>query len=410
MHCPGNQIRFRQPLGKKKVSESPARAVDWTDWRGPQRDGRVPWLPAKLPAKPNILWENKLAAKTLGGIAATRELVLYSDRELNDTSDAFHCADADTGKVLWSHVYPAPGSLDYGNSPRATPLIHGDLVFVAGAFGYLACLELKTGKVIWEMDIREDFGAKDERKWGMCSTPLIVDNKLIINPGGKDASLVALEPRTGKVIWKTPGKAASYGNFIAGTFGGKKQIVGHDLDSLGGWDPATGKRLWELVPPLPGDFNVPTPISVGEHLLVTTENNRTRLYAFKADGTIQPEPIAVNKTLHPDTLTPVAVGGRLLGIQKRLYCLDLKDKLKTLWSHDDPAFNKFASFIADEERLLVVSLEGEIVLLDAQAKEYKELGRWQMFQEEQAGYAHPAVVGTRLYLRGNASVVAIEMK
>ena len=267
MHGAGDEKRlcaFR--LWKKKVADGPlnpspkgngeTNIQEWTAWRGPNADGRVKWLPDKLPAKPTIVWEKRLTAKSLGGVAATRDYVLYSDRQLNDTVDVFFCVDAKTGKDVWSHTYPAIGTLDYGNSPRATPLIHGDRVFLASAFGNLFCLELKTGKIVWEKDLIDEFKSKDERKWGLCSNPLVVDDKLIINPGGADASLVALEPKTGKVIWKTPGRPASYGNFIAGAFGGKRQIVGHDLDSLGGWDIATGNRLWEVKPKRNGDFNV----------------------------------------------------------------------------------------------------------------------------------------------------------
>jgi outer membrane protein assembly factor BamB len=350
-----------------------------------------------------------LSGKTLGGVAATREVVLFSDRELNDTTDVFYCVEAATGKDLWSHTYPAPGMLDYGNSPRAMPIIHGDLVFLASAFGDLFCLELKTGKVVWEKNLRDEFKATDERKWGMCSHPLIADGKLIVNPGGKDASLVALEPKTGKVLWKSPGRPASYGNFIVGTFGGKRQIVGHDSVSLGGWDVTIGERLWEVVPPRRGDFNVPTPMQVGEQLLVTTENNGTRVFKFKAGGVIDPEPIASNKQLAPDTHTPVVVGSRVFGMHQRMHCLDLKNALKAIWTSDDRAFENYASIIATEDRLLVTTLEGEVLLLDAKADTMRELGRWRLFPDEQAGYAHPALVGSRLYLRGNMSIVCIEL-
>jgi len=390
---------------KKKVTD----IQEWTAWRGPKADGRVLWLPDTLPAKPKIVWEKRLTAKTLGGVAATRDFVLFSDRELNDTVDFFYCVDAATGKDLWSHTYPAPGMLDYGNAPRATPLIHGDLVFLASAFGHLFCLEMKTGKVVWEKELRDEFKATDERKWGMCSNPLLVDGKLIVNPGGKDASLVALDPKTGKVLWKTPGRPASYGNFIVGTFGGKRQIVGYDLDTLGGWDIATGKRLWELTPQRRGDFNVPTPIQVGEQLFVTTENNGARLYQFKANGTIDPESIAATRQLGPDTHTPVVVGSRVFGIHQRFHCLDLKNGLKPIWTSDDRAFDNYGSIIATEDRLLVVTLEGEVLLLDARSDKLSEKGRWRMFPEEQAGYAHPAMVGTKLYLRGNMSIVCVEL-
>ena len=77
----------------------------------------------------------------------------------------------------------------------------------------------------------------------------MVDDKLIVNPGGKDAGLVALDMGTGEVIWKTPGEPAAYASFVSASFGGERQIVGYDKTSLGGWDLATGERLWTLVPP-----------------------------------------------------------------------------------------------------------------------------------------------------------------
>lgn len=270
-------------------------------------------------------------------------------------------------------------------------------------------MELKTGKVLWEKELREEFKAKDERKWGVCSNPFLVDGKLIVNPGGKDASLVALEPKTGKVLWKTPGKPASYGNFIAGMFGGKKQIVGYDLDSLGGWDIDTGKRLWEIVPPRRGDFNVPTPIAVGDSFFVTTENNGSRLYRFKARGIIDPNPVAVNKQLAPDTHSPVIVGSRVFGIHQRMHCLDLKNGMKEIWSSDVDLFQSYGSIIATEERLMVFNLLGDVALLDAKSDKLRELGRWRLFPDEQTGYAHPALVGSRLYVRGNMSIVCIDL-
>jgi outer membrane protein assembly factor BamB len=346
----------------------------------------------------------------LGGVAATSEHVLVSDRELNDTVDVFRCLKAADGKEAWSHRTPAVGNLDYGNSPRATPLIHDGLVYLFGAFGDLTCVELATGKSKWSINIRDEFDANDERKWGMCASPLIADGKLIVHPGGKDAAIVALDPKTGKAVWKTPGKPAGYGSFIAAKFGGVLQIVGHDMETLGGWDAKTGKRLWTLKPDRGGDFNVPTPIVVGDKLLVTTENNGTRLFAFKSDGTIDPKPVAMNKKLAPDTHTPVMAGDRVFGVWNRLYCLNLKDGLKELYDESNTAFSGYCSVVATDTRVLIVPRSGELILLDATAKEYTELGRLAVFGKEEKGvYAHLALVGTRVYLRGTASITCIDI-
>ncbi|QJW98992.1 hypothetical protein FTUN_6588 [Frigoriglobus tundricola] len=347
----------------------------------------------------------------MGGVAATSEHVFVSDRELNDTVDVFRCLKAADGKEAWGHRTPAVGNLDYGNSPRATPLIYNDRAYLLGAFGDLACIEVRTGKAVWALNVRDEFDAADERKWGVCDSPLIADGKLIVAPGGKGAALVALDPKTGKPVWKAPGKPTGYGSFIAAKLGGVFQIVGHDAETLGGWDAKTGTRLWAVKPERRGDFNVPTPIVVGDRLLVTTENNGARLFAFNANGVIDPKPVAVNKRLTPDTHTPVVAGGRVFGVWNRLYCLDLSAGLKELYSESATAFSGYCAAVATDSRVLVVPRSGELILLDAAAAEYSELGRVTAFGKDEKGvYAHPAFVGTRVYVRGHSSIRCFELE
>src|SRR5256885_9550403 len=107
----------------------------------------------------------------------------------------------------------------------------------------------------------------------MSSTPVLVDDLLIVNPGGTNAALAALDCLTGRTRWTAPGSPAAYSAFICGEFGGRRQIVGYDQKSLGGWDVKTGMRLWRLLPAVQGDFNVPTPIAADSGLIVSTENN-----------------------------------------------------------------------------------------------------------------------------------------
>jgi outer membrane protein assembly factor BamB len=368
------------------------------------------WLPDKLPARTDPIWETSLSAPGLGGVAATAEFVFVSDRELNDTVDVFRCLNATDGKEKWAHRTPAIGNLDYGNSPRATPLIHNGFAYCLGAFGDLACLDVKTGKAQWAINLRDEFDVTEERKWGVCDSPLIADGKLIVAPGGKETSLVALDPKTGKPVWKTPGKVPGYGSFISATIHKTQQIIGYDAETLGGWDAKTGKRLWTLKPERGGDFNVPTPIMVGDKLLVTTENNGTRLFAFKSDGTLDPKPVATHKRFAPDTHTPVVVGDRVFGVWNRFYCLNAKDNLKEVYDESATAFSGYCAVVASESRVMVIPRSGELLLLDATANEYTELSKWKPFGKDEKGvYSHPAFVGTRMYLRGSASIVCLEL-
>lgn len=336
--------------------------------------------------------------------------MVIGDRDLSDSADEFRCYRASDGEPLWTISYPAPGNLDYGNTPRATPLIHGEWAFLQGAFGDLRCAKLATGEVLWLKNYAIDFGSTADLAWGFCPAPLLVDGKLIVNPGATSASLAALDPASGKVIWLAPGDLPAYGSFIAAKLGGVLQVIGHNRESLNGWEAATGKQLWELKPTEPDDFNVPTPIAYRGKLIVASENNGTRLYAFDEQGAINPSPAMVNEELAPDISTPVVVGKKLYGLWGDLYCLDLKEGLKTDWTASDSSFRIYGSLIACRDRLLIAGASGEILLLDAAAKRYRLLSRLAVFDNNDAElYSHPAIVGSRLYLRGEDQLVCLEL-
>ncbi|HND56525.1 MAG TPA: PQQ-like beta-propeller repeat protein, partial [Pirellulaceae bacterium] len=349
----------------------------WPDWRGAARDGRVKQLPATLPATPRIVWRRPLGSPGLGGVSATMRHVFVTQRELNDTTDVFCCLDAATGEEVWRHAHPAIGQLDYGNSPRATPIVSGDSVYLQGAHGTIHCVDAATGELRWQFDMWSEFDVAPTPKWGACATPLLVDGKLIINPGAKLVSLAALDAKTGAIIWRTAGEEAGYGSFIVATLGGKRQIVGHDTNSLGGWDVATGKRLWRLAPPKPGDFNVPTPIVVGQELIVLTENNGTRRFRFDDQGKVIARPVATYDDLKPDTQSAVVSGSRLIGAGAGLHCLDLKQGLESVWVADEAEFHVHTSLIADDRRVLALTLHGGLMLIDSQSDNPRVLGRMQ---------------------------------
>lgn len=347
----------------------------------------------------------------MGGIAATQKYVLIGDRDLMDQNDVLRCYSAVDGEPLWTFSFPAPGYLDYGNTPRATPLIDKDRVYLQGAFGNLYCVALDTGRIVWTKNYKIEFGATAELAWGTCASPLIVDNKLIINPGAPDASIVALDPKDARVLWKTPGDIPAFGSFVAGKLGGVQQVIGHDDESLGGWEVATGKRIWKYIPNIDDDFNVPMPMIYGDKLLVTSENNATRLYQFGDNGIIDPEPVSVNDDLASDIATPIIVGDRAYCCWGELFCLDLKDDLATRWSVSEKSYSVYGSIIAYGERLLVVGASGELILVNAVADQYEEVSRLSIFDNPDAElYSHPAMVGSRLYMRGENELVCVELR
>jgi outer membrane protein assembly factor BamB len=396
-------ISSQSPGGAKTGARS-----DWPDWRGPGRDGHVPRLPERLPATAKYVWKKAAMTGGLAGLSASDGKLILAERDFADERDVYRCLNANNGELVWLAQFSAPGQLDYGQSPRATPVIHKGRAYLLGAFGDLRCVNMSNGKVVWQRNLPREFKA-ELPTWGMCCTPLIVDDMVIVNPGGTNASLVALDCVTGRTRWATPGLPAAYSAFICGEFGGRRQIVGYDQHSLGGWDVKTGKRLWQLVPPTEGDFNVPTPMAVNGNLLVATENNGTRLYQFDSSGIIIPKPAAASAELSPDSSSPVVTCGRIFGSYAGLRCLDTQNGLKEVWRREDNSLGDYSTLIADDERVLVITLHGELILLDGKANECAIISRLRMFEDEVEVYSHPALVGTRLYARGGSSVVCMDL-
>ena len=388
-------------LESSKGFVKPLGQAAWPDWRGHNRLGQAPTLPRQLSEKLQKIWSAKLTGPAVAGPAATVNRVIVPDKIQSGTHDLFRCLNTADGSEVWRLEYEADRELDYSNSPRATPVIHEGLVYLHGALGDLHCVQLDTGAVVWRTNFYREYGGK-LLAWGSSSPPLIVGNKLIINPGVPDASVVALDRKTGKLIWKTPGHAAAYSAFVFGELGGRWQIIGYDSASLGGWDPSTGKRLWQHVPNEGADFNVTTPLIHEGQVLLATENNATRLHRLLKNGLLDDKPVMVNASLAPDTCSPVIVADRVFATAYgEMYCLDLKDNLKTVWLAEDDMFYDHSNVIGGRGRVMVWTQSGDLLLLDAAANEFKPLRRLRPFGDGKVdSMSHPAIVGNRLYLRG----------
>jgi len=386
-------------------SEGIYSADGWPDWRGADRSGLSQDIPAMLAAVPTLMWRKELTGQGLSGPTISGRSLLLSDRDKADQRDIWRCLDADTGRELWKLDYPAAGKLDFSSAPRASAVIRDERVYLLGAYGHLHCVRLDNGKVIWKRNLISDFQA-ELTAWGCSATPLLVGNKLVVNPGAPAASLVALEAGSGKLLWQTPGEPAAYASFIHTRLGGVDQIVGFDAISLGGWNPDNGQRLWRLVPPTEGDFNVPTPVASDGQLAVVTENNSTRRYLFDDAGWARPETVAVFDDLASDTVSPVVMDGLLLGCSAgKFHALDLRDGLKALWQIQDPIFEDHVSLIAGQQRVLVLGQAGELLLLKATREGGAIVSRVKLFADPKTEiWSYPALVGRRFYVRTQSAL------
>ncbi len=382
---------------------------DWPGWRGLHRDARVAWLPEQLPDAAEFAWSAGLTSDGIGGIAVAADCVVVASRDALDQRDIIQCFGQESGDELWRHGYEAPGKLDYGNSPRATPLIDGGNVYTLGAFGQLTCIELESGIVLWQRSLNRDFAAA-ELTWGHAGSPLMVNDQLIVQPGGKEASLVALDPESGETLWQSAGAAASYSSLVPAPHAGGIQVIGFDKTTAGGWDAATGKRLWTIEPDVAGDFNVPTIIVDGSRLVLASENNGTRIHHLDANGHAGAEPAGASPDLAPDTHSPVIVNGFVVGVWNDLFALRLDDEFQTAHSLQDNAFFANTSLIAGPDRVLALSEQGELLLVGVGADGLRLLDRLALTDEKLRILAHPALAGDSLFARLGSKLVRLDLK
>jgi hypothetical protein len=152
-------------------------------------------------------------------------------------------------------------------------------------------------------------------------------------------------------------------------------------------------------------------VIIGKQLLLAGENNATRLHRFDADGKLVPEPVLKNGDLAPDTCTPAIARGRVFSTAYgELFCLDLADGLKTVWRQPEEMFHDHANILASEDRILIWTASGDLLLLDASADEYRPLSQIRPFEEKHPdSLAHPAFVGDRIYLRSSKELVCFKL-
>ena len=371
-------------------------------------------LPDRLPEKAVVRWRRALGAQSLGGMAGDGQRLIVSDKDAAAVSDVWRCLDAWDGKPVWEIAYPAPGKMDYTGAPRATPVIAGGRVYLLGAFGDLLCGEMATGKVVWRCNLIKRFGGKLP-VWGFCGTPLVIGDTVVVQTAAPKAALVALDRMTGRERWRAAGDEPGYGSLIHTHLGGRWQIVGHEARALCGWDPESGRRLWQVVPQEPHDFNVPTPERVGDLLLAATENNGTRLYAFDGGGVIRPEPVFASGALSPQTATPVRAGTWLWGQDgEGLHALALDRALRPVGAWTDGMFKNHVSLVADGLRVLAVTQSGEVFLFASGADRAVAPKGLKVFGDRPDGaltevWSFPAVMNGCLYLRSQDEVVCLAL-
>lgn len=387
-------------------------AGDWPGFLGPGRDAvsTETGLLQSLPRQgPPVVWRKEVGQGYAGPVIAGQTLILF---HRVGTDDVVEALDAASGKERWKFTYATryQDDLGKGDGPRSTPLIARGLVYTLGAEGQLHCLDLETGKKVWSRSLNTEYRPR-KGFFGVGTSPLIEGELLLVNVGDKEAGIVAFDRKTGKEVWKATDHEASYSSPIAATIDQTRHVFFFTREGLVSLDPKDGKvrfsKRWRSRQH--ASVNAATPVVAGEQLFLSAcYGTGAILLRVRKDGV--DEIWSNDESLSNHFTTSIHRDGFLYGFDgrqeegARLRCVELKTG-KVRWSREGLGCG--CMLLADGQ-LLILSEQGELVLVEATPEAYREKARAAVLKGPCR--APLALAEGRLYARDNQQLVCWNVK
>jgi outer membrane protein assembly factor BamB len=383
--------------------------VAWPQFRGAKRDGNVPGivLDADWVARPpKEIWRKKVGPGWSSFSVAGNRLFTQEQR---GQKELVACYDAKTGAERWIHESPARFSEAMGGvGPRATPTLDDHGLYALGATGVLVCLDPLTGALKWERDLTSDARPLPPY-WGFSSSPLLVEDKVVVYAGGKDdKGIVAYNRQTGKPCWSAPAGDHSYSSPQLAKLAGRSVILLLSNTGLAAIDASTGKTAWTYDWKFE-NYRALQPLLVGGStvLLGTGMGMGTRRIDLASDkGAVDFKEQWTTLDMKPDFNDFVAYNGYLYGLDHNiLCCLDLTTG-KRKWKNGRYG-NGQILLLPDAGQLLVLSEAGDLVLIRATPDKLDELARHKVLDGKT--WNHPVLVGNRAFVRNAEEAACFEL-
>jgi outer membrane protein assembly factor BamB len=398
-------------------------AADWPQWRGPERNGisKETGLLKQWPKDgPKLLWQvNDIGYGYSTPAVVGERLYLVSNQGVDN--EFVQALEVKSGKRIWAQRIGNVGEqkqVPNYTGARSTPTVDGEHLYALSSDGDLACLETATGKVRWQKNVRTEFGG-EPGKWAYAESPLVDGDAVVCAPGGKEASILALNKKTGEVIWKTAvpgGGMAGYASTIIVEAAGVKQYVQFLKQGVVGVDAKTGKFLWHYgkTADTAIGMNMQTPVA-GDGLIYSAARPGGGLVRLKADNNgVAAEQVYLERTLPNNIGGAVRVGGYLYGTGSGdLVCAEFSTGA-VKWR--DKCIGAAAVCFADG-CLYLHGEEGEVALVEASPQAYAEKGRFtppdqpkHVRGRQEKAWSYPVVANGRFYIHDVGTIWCYDVK
>jgi outer membrane protein assembly factor BamB len=392
-------------------------ADDWPQFLGPVRNGTSAetGLLGKFPAGgPQVLWKTPLGVG-MSGVAVQRDSLLTMFQD--DATQYVACLNSQTGKLLWKTAVDPTYLNAMGNGPRATPTIVGELAYALTGGGSLVSVNLNAGEVRWKTELTKAVSGKSA-EYGNASSPLVVDDVVIVQFDGADCCVVACHAKTGKVQWQAGAGTAGYSSPTIMTLNGTKQVVVFAGSEVLGLSPADGSVLWQHPYVTDYDCNIATPLRVGEDrvLVSSGENHGSEILEIAGDPaamTARSVWKSQGKTsvLRAEWQTPLLLDGHLYALDNsgsagpitNLVCVRLSDG-KQLWN--ERRFGK-SNFTFADGNLYFSTMKGELVVGTVDPDGFTETARHSLLEMTRQA---PVIANGLLYQRDDKHVLCLDLR
>ncbi len=406
------------------------KSQDWPDWRGINRDGT--WSESGLVEKFDSdelspKWSVSIGSGYSGPTVSNGKVYVTDLIKKPSQTEGILCFDEETGTKLWEFRYPCEYTgVGYPAGPRASVVLVDGKAFSLGTMGNLFCFDAAKGNVIWQKDLNKEYEIRMPT-WGISATPLVIDNKIILQiSGSNNACVIALNKDTGKEIWRNLEDIAAYSAPIIIEKNGVQVVVIWSENSVSGLNPVTGEIYWRIPWNVGSGMSIATPVLYKDHiflscfysgsLLLKLNNNYTT-----AEKVWQRSGESERKTdaLHCVMNTPVIIEGYIYGVDSygELRCLEFATGDR-VWE-DLSAVNKdrWANihFVQNENKTWMFNEHGELIISELSPKGFNEISRTTIIEptKEQlprgVTWSHPGFANRHIFIRNDNRMVCIDL-